>query len=76
MPPEGYTQTIPSLPDTAPTTAGEATMIEDAVMATPSQAATTAVTPMPSQMYPPMYPQMYPMRPMYPMYGGKGGYYR
>lgn len=76
MPPEGYTQTIPNLPDTAPTTAGEATMIEDAVMATPSQAATTAVAPMPSQMYPPMYPQMYPMRPMYPMYGGKGGYYR
>jgi len=82
MPPEGYTQTIPNLPeavatpDVFPTTAGETTMIEDAVMATPSQAATTAVAPMPSQMYPLMYPQMYPMRPMYPMYGGKGGYYR
>lgn len=44
MPPEGYTQTIPNLPDTAPTTAGEATMIEDAVMATPS-AQTVAEAP-------------------------------
>ena len=35
-------------------------------------------TPIQPPVYQPMYQPMYPMmrQPMYPMYGGKGGYYR
>lgn len=96
MPPTGYTQTIPDLPqDTAPadpivgadggspsyidtpTTPSVQTMVGDASeMALPA-APQPEMDAMEEQVFGTRRPRYQPMyRPMYPMYGGKGGYYR
>ena len=71
-------QTSPDAPvetatvEQAPETTGYQSMYQPEVRA---QAIAESAAPMYQPMYPmPMYPMM--RQPMYPMYGGKGGYYR
>ena len=89
MPPEGYTQANPDLPeavatpDVFPTTAGDTTMVDDTPMAIKEEATSGVLA---GESDPNMAPMGYPSkggygalprrRPMPPMYGGKGGYYR